>query len=1134
MKKLTATLMAVIFVSGISAQINRYGTPLSKSYSMQDIQAADYNWCITKDKFGAIYFGNDENMVIRYDGTAWSKITVGKNKPTIVRALGSDDRGIVYVGGPDEFGFIAPDSTGTRKYFSVSQNLNTNNVIDITNSDDSLHRGKEGGSDYIIGDIFSLLVNDSKVYFLSSRSLSVYNSVTGSVSFINLRKLGFRQSIRLYSVNGKTILADNIKGLFEIRNDKLTELQGGGFFSHKMCLAILREDANNIIIATHENGVFRYNFLDGSVDSSFIEKGSLKRLTESKIYCGLRLQSGEVIFGTLRDGIFVFNSSGQQIGHWSSENTEMQDNTVTALNAGISGNDELWISTDGYVTKAYVNIPFTQFSIKSGIDGGVNSFCKFNGSVYVATDKGVYTGKINSDGSRHFTQVPEIIDQVFPLVVGTVGKDSFLLAGSNKGVYQVNSDGTHFTLKDERIITQNKLHKNEFTANSILQSKVKPGRFYFGLNTSKIRVFEYSNRLWNETAEINGFKGSIISLQELMNGDILAMQHFPDAIFKIHFNDTIPIKYTSDKGLPDISMNSLTRIGNKFLAGTGSGIYMYDKKKDEWQYADQITAGFNKKVSVTGLFKNPSGDNWISTFEEKYYDILFMLNRDSLKEFRGGAFNIIPNVKLQYISSIEDRDWLAKSKGIFIVDKSKFRSGPSSIYTLLTKVKFSARGIDSLVMNGTFFITDENGRRSPVNNNQLSKLPEFSYVFNSATFYWTTPYFVDEEKTTYSYKLEGYDKDWSKWEKISYKDYTNLPFGHYIFRIKAKTSTDYETYEATFAFNILRPWYMTPIMLVLYIIVTFLLILVIIWAYTRRLKNENIRLEGIVAERTAVVVKQKDELESSIHYAKRIQMALLPSESILSNNIRNYFVLFKPRDIVSGDFYWMTKKGERLYIVAADCTGHGVPGAFMSLLGMSFLDEIIDKDIAPGADLILKELRHHVTESLKQIGDDNEAKDGMDLALLVIDFNKSKVEFSGAYNPCYRVRRLTAEEEKRYLEDKVDIVDGTMSNGKYLLETIVASKMPIGISLRMDDDFALHESPLVSGVSYYLFSDGYIDQFGGPRGRKLMKKSFKRLILEIQDWPMEKQKEILDNRLKEWMGNIPQIDDILVMGIRID
>ena len=241
-----------------------------------------------------------------------------------------------------------------------------------------------------------------------------------------------------------------------------------------------------------------------------------------------------------------------------------------------------------------------------------------------------------------------------------------------------------------------------------------------------------------------------------------------------------------------------------------------------------------------------------------------------------------------------------------------------------------------------------------------------------------------------------------------------------------------------------------------------------------------------------------------------------------------------PKDIVSGDFYWMAKKGERLYIAAADCTGHGVPGAFMSLLGMSFLDEIIDKDISPRADVILSELRLHVTESLKQIGGDNEAKDGMDLALLVIDFGVQRIEFSGAYNPCFRVRKLTSEETEKYRGNSIEMNDGSMSNGKYLLETIYASKMPIGISLRMNEEFIFHEWALEKNISYYLFSDGYIDQFGGPKGRKFMKKSFKRLILDIQDLPMDKQKELLDKNLKEWMGNSFQVDDILVMGIKIE
>ncbi|HRR93596.1 MAG TPA: triple tyrosine motif-containing protein, partial [Bacteroidales bacterium] len=211
----------------------------------------------------------------------------------------------------------------------------------------------------------------------------------------------------------------------------------------------------------------------------------------------------------------------------------------------------------------------------------------------------------------------------------------------------------------------------------------------------------------------------------------------------------------------------------------------------------------------------------------------------------------------------------------------------------------------------------------------------------SVSFFWTTPYFPEEESVSYSFRLEGFDKTWSRWEKVYYKDFTNLPYGKYTFRVKGKTVTDIETEEAAFEFIILKPWYLTTLMILLYVVAFVVLIILIIKAYTRKLKNENIRLEGIVAERTAVVVKQKEELESSIHYARRIQMALLPSETILSENLKNYFILFKPRDIVSGDFYWMTKKENRLYIVAADCTGHGVPGAFMSLLGMSFLDEII-------------------------------------------------------------------------------------------------------------------------------------------------------------------------------------------------
>jgi len=158
----------------------------------------------------------------------------------------------------------------------------------------------------------------------------------------------------------------------------------------------------------------------------------------------------------------------------------------------------------------------------------------------------------------------------------------------------------------------------------------------------------------------------------------------------------------------------------------------------------------------------------------------------------------------------------------------------------------------------------------------------------------------------------------------------------------------------------------------------------------------------------------------------------------------------------------------------------------------------------------------------------------MDMALLVVDFGTQRIEFSGAYNPCFKVRKLSENEAARYEDDSAERPDGSMSNGKYLLETIYASKMPIGISSRMNEDFVFYDWNLEKGISYYMFSDGYIDQFGGDHGRKFMKKKFKRLILEIQDYPMTRQKELLEKNLRDWMGQSPQIDDILVMGIRTE
>jgi len=513
---------------------------------------------------------------------------------------------------------------------------------------------------------------------------------------------------------------------------------------------------------------------------------------------------------------------------------------------------------------------------------------------------------------------------------------------------------------------------------------------------------------------------------------------------------------------------------------------------------------------------------------ERYLEAMIPAGSKS-DTFIVNPFRALPIAPTYDIVEIDNHIWFAKSKNVFVVNRELLSKQQQPFKTFINKI---ALGVDSLFLTQSFTRTDENGRLFPAANQDAIDNVRFEYRLNDISFFWSSNYYVNEGKTQYSYFLEGNDTRWSNWEVLHYKDFSNLKYGDYVFRVKAKSVTGVISNEAVFEFTILKPWYAKTGAIIMYILVLVGLILAIIKAYTRRLINENLRLEGIVAERTAVVVKQKEELESSIHYASRIQRALLPSEKILSDNIADYFLLLKPRDIVSGDFYWMTKRSDKLFIVAADCTGHGVPGAFMSLLGMSFLHEIVNKSDIQRTDNILGELRSYVTNSLKQVGDDDEAKDGMDMSIIMVDFKTRRIEFSGAYNPCFKVRKITESELELFKQDKFSTEEGIMSDGRYVLETIQASKMPIGISARMNENFSLHEWSIEENVSYYLFSDGYVDQFGS-NGKKFMKRNFKRLLLDIQEHNMSKQKDILEETLKQWKGDTPQIDDILVLGIRI-
>ena len=260
------------------------------------------------------------------------------------------------------------------------------------------------------------------------------------------------------------------------------------------------------------------------------------------------------------------------------------------------------------------------------------------------------------------------------------------------------------------------------------------------------------------------------------------------------------------------------------------------------------------------------------------------------------------------------------------------------------------------------------------------------------------------------------------------------------------------------------------------------------------------------------VEQQKTEITDSIQYAKRIQTALLPEKTFINEILNDYFVLFQPRDIVSGDFYWISAKTGKTMVAVADCTGHGVPGAFMSIMGITFLNTIVNSEDLH-ADMVLNQLRDQVIKAMKQTGKDLENKDGMDMALCIIDWENARIEYAGANISLILLRSTQASPDE-------------------LIE-VCADRMPIGIYGATIKPFTRHSVPILPGDSIYMFSDGYCDQFGGAELKKYKKKNLKKLLSDIHMLSMTDQKRRLIQNLNRWRGDLPQVDDILVLGIKI-
>jgi ligand-binding sensor domain-containing protein/serine phosphatase RsbU (regulator of sigma subunit) len=375
---------------------------------------------------------------------------------------------------------------------------------------------------------------------------------------------------------------------------------------------------------------------------------------------------------------------------------------------------------------------------------------------------------------------------------------------------------------------------------------------------------------------------------------------------------------------------------------------------------------------------------------------------------------------------------------------------------------------------------------------------------------------------TYQYKLEGYD-EWSEITKIPFITYYHLTEGDYTFILKA-SSGDGAVSENPITINIIikmpiwKKWWFYLIIVVLLITLTY----IYIKRREYRFLAEKKILEEKVRERTYEIQCQKNEIElqrdmideknvnitSSIRYASKIQDAIFPPVELIDKLLPDNFIFSKPKDIVSGDFYWLAEKDYKIIFTVADGTGHGVPGAFMSLLGITLLNEIVNIHGITRSDAIVEKLREGVIHSLQQGRRDVLTPDGMDIALCVLDWHQKRIQFTGGMNNLIYVRDNKLEEVK-------------------------ADRISVCAISDFSCPFTMKEIECRKGDVFYLFSDGFEDQFGGDFDRKYLRRHFYLTLLEIHEFPMLKQKEILEKKLIEWMKDNPQTDDVTIMGIRL-
>ncbi len=1042
---------------GTDGGVSKYDGELFTHFTVKEGLSNNRVKSILEDKDGNIWFGTNGGGVSRYNGESFTHLTEKEGlSNNIVRSIIEDRIGNLWFG--TDGGGVSRYNGESFTHLTEKEGLSNNSVYSIKEDKiGNLWFGTNAGVCKYDGESFTHFTE--KEGLSSNRVLSILEDKAGNLWF---------------GTDGG--------GVSRYNGESFTHFTVREGLSNNSVFSIIEDKIGNLWFSTWGGGVSKYN---GKFFTHFTEKEGLSNNHVTSI---LKDIAGNLWFGTHGGGVCKYN--GNSFTHYT-EKEGLGSNWVLCILEDKAGN--LWFSNGGEGVSRYDGQSFTHFTEKEGLSSNwvFSSIEDKSGNLWFGTYGGGVS-RYNGESFTHFT-VKEGLSSNWVLSILEDKAGNLWFGTDGGGVSRYNGESfTHFTEKEG--LSNNRVR-------SILEDK--NGNLWFGTNGGGVSC--YNGESFIHFTEKEGLsRNRVLSILEDENGNLW---FGTDGGGVCLYNGDSFTHFTEKEGLSNNIVYSITE----------------DKNRNLWLSTHNGLNQFVRLEPVLRASKERVALQTLSLTEQEAGKI-------NKSEFSGQIIRFEKNDGLKardfFVNSVcldsKNRIYWGSGKSLTMLDLNQHFINQHSPVIFLKQLLINEAFIDYRNISDNLgkeieFSGVQRFENYPLNLELSSR--QNSLTFHYAAIDWSAPH-----KIQYSYLIERIDKAWSEPTKETKADYRNLPYGEHTFKVCAIGESGEWSEPFEYSFTILPPWYHTWWARGGYACAGIFLLIGTVRLRTATLKKRQKELEEEVDNATTVIKEQKEEVEKSlketqrqkevievahkeikdsIEYAKRIQTAILPPPKIVKEYLSDSFILYLPKDVVAGDFYWMEQKDGKTLFAAADCTGHGVPGAMVSVICNNGLNRSVREYGITEPGKILDKTREIVIREFEK--SEEEVKDGMDIALCSVEDNI--LEFAGANNPLWLIRN------------------------NELIE-IKADKQPIGV-FDEPKPYTTHRIELQKGDVFYVFSDGFADQFGGPQDKKFMKGNMKKLFLSVQNETMEKQKELIEEAFMNWKGKLEQIDDVCVIGVRV-